>query len=89
MRLDDFVNESTIRKIVYGFGKSCASLRNQYAAVLEDLPEGWNLSNALTYIGLGILAPIKAISPNVSAETTKEQFAGLFVNPQLTPGKSC
>ena len=46
---------------------------------MEDLPEGWNLSNALSYIGLGILAPIKAISPLAPPEVSKEQFAGLLV----------
>lgn len=56
LRLDDFVNDSTIRKIVACFGSTCSSARNKYVAVQDDLPEGWNLGATLSYIGLGVLA---------------------------------
>lgn len=77
LRLEDFVNEANILKILHGLRKACADSRDQYAAVLEDLPEGWNLSSALNYIGLGILAPIKAITPTATSEDSKEQFVKL------------
>ena len=77
-RLEDFVNESTIQRIVQGFGNICSQSMNMYAAIEDDVPEGWTLSSTLTYIGLGVLAPIKAISPiAISADTADEQFAAL------------
>ncbi|MCJ1381536.1 hypothetical protein MMC17_004647 [Xylographa soralifera] len=86
LRLEDFVNEATIQKIVSGLGVTLSQSRNKYAFVIEDVPEGWNLSSTLTYIGLGVLAPIKAISPAAptAADDNKEKFAALFV-PTHTP----
>ncbi|KAE8147414.1 hypothetical protein BDV25DRAFT_33390 [Aspergillus avenaceus] len=78
LRLDDFVNESSIQKIVQGVGISCAALRNGYVAVQDDAPEGWTLISTLIYFGLGVLAPTKrdkASPPN--AEEAKEMFAAL------------
>ena len=77
IRLEDFVNEVIIQKIIAGLGNSLALSRNKYGAVIEDVPEGWTLSSTLTYIGLGVLAPIKAITPTVVTEDSKEQFAAL------------
>lgn len=77
LRLEDFVNEGATHRIVYGFSKACAESRNKYTAIQEDLPEGWNLTSALTYIGLGILAPIKAKPSTTSSEDSKEQLGNL------------
>ncbi|MCJ1421012.1 hypothetical protein MMC32_007374 [Xylographa parallela] len=77
LRLEDFVNEATIQTIVSGLGATLAQSRNKYASVIEDVPEGWNLSSTLTYIGLGVLAPIKAIAPAAAADDNKEKFAAL------------
>jgi hypothetical protein len=75
-RLDDFVNESTIQKIVKGTGLSCAGLRNTYVAVQDDLPEGWTLSNTLIFFGLRILAPgNKDKAATSTADEIKETFA--------------
>lgn len=68
LRLDDFVNDATIRKIVTCFGSTCSSSRDRYIAVQDDLPEGWNLSATLSYIGLGVLAT----SSRPSTPTTEE-----------------
>lgn len=78
LRLDDFVNESSIQKIVKGVGLSCAALRNGYIAVQDDAPEGWTLSSTLVFFGLGRLAPgtrNKTQAP--TAEEAKEVFATL------------
>ncbi|KKK22806.1 hypothetical protein P175DRAFT_0470160 [Aspergillus ochraceoroseus IBT 24754] len=78
LRLDDFVNETSIQKIVKGVGFSCAALRNGYVVVQDDSPEGWSLIGTLIYFGLGVLAPSKrerASPPN--AEEAKEMFAAL------------
>jgi hypothetical protein len=77
-RLDDFVNEATIQKIVKGVGLSCAGLRNGYVAVQDDLPEGWTLNNTLIFFGLKALtsgATEKAGTP--TADEVKETFTAL------------
>ncbi|RAL03983.1 ARMH3 family protein [Aspergillus ibericus CBS 121593] len=78
LRLDDFVNESSIQKIAKGVGLSCGALRNGYVAVQDDSPEGWTLMGTLMYFGLGVLAPgkkEKATAP--TAEEAKDLFAAL------------
>ena len=77
-RLDDFVNEATIQRIVSGTGLSCAALRNGYVAVQDDVPEGWTLTSTLIFFGLRALAPgtrDKSAAP--STEEAKEMFAEL------------
>ena len=76
-RLEDFVNESTIHNLVQDFGISCANSRNKYVAFQDDLPEGWNLSTTLTYIGLGVLAPVKSITPVPVSDEGKEAITAL------------
>ena len=78
LRLDDFVNESSIQKMANGVGLACGGLRNDYVAVQDDIPEGWNLANTLIFFGLRALAPgakDKAAPP--SAEEAKAMFADL------------
>lgn len=77
LRLEDFINEATIQTIIRGVGQVCSQIRSQYTTLQEDTKEGWTLSSALHYIGLGILAPIKSATPAASIEDAKEQFAGL------------
>ncbi|OJI98504.1 hypothetical protein ASPVEDRAFT_123079 [Aspergillus versicolor CBS 583.65] len=78
LRLDDFVNESSIQKIVKGVGISCGALRNGYVAVQDDSPEGWSLVGTLIYFGLGVLTPSKKDKPSPpSPEEAKEMFAAL------------
>ncbi|KAF2497589.1 DUF1741-domain-containing protein [Lophium mytilinum] len=78
LRLDDFVNEATIRKIVLGFGSTCCQLRDSYVAVQEDLPEGWNLGSTLNYISLGLLAPgSRPTTPVPNPEEAKSLFSSL------------
>ncbi|KAJ6008178.1 hypothetical protein N7540_012154 [Penicillium herquei] len=78
LRLDDFVNESSIQQIVKGVGLACGGLRNGYVAVQDDIPEGWSLTSTLIFFGLRALAPgarDKANPP--SAEEAKTMFAAL------------
>ncbi|PWW77545.1 DUF1741-domain-containing protein [Tuber magnatum] len=56
MRLDDFVNEPTIKKIVQEIGFSSVRCRADYIAIQDDLPEGWSLNNVLSYVGLTMLS---------------------------------
>ncbi|QQK45750.1 UPF0588 membrane protein [Penicillium digitatum] len=78
LRLDDFVNESSIEKVAKGVGLACNRLRNGYIAVQDDIPEGWSLTNTLIFFGLRALAPgarDKANPPSV--EEAKAMFADL------------
>ncbi|KAJ5054208.1 uncharacterized protein L3040_000489 [Drepanopeziza brunnea f. sp. 'multigermtubi'] len=79
LRLDDFVNEGAIQKIIRSVGQACADARGKYVAVQEDLPEGWSISGTLSMIGLGSLAPggAKTKAPVIEPEVAKEMFAKL------------
>lgn len=78
IRLEDFVNETVIERVVRGLGQTCSQSRDDYVALLEDVNEGWSLSSALNYIGLGILAPAKASALTVHVDDAKD-FAALYV----------
>lgn len=78
LRLDDFVNEASIQKIVRAVGLSCGGLRNGYIAVQDDIPDGWNLTSTLIFFGLRAITPgarDKANPP--TAEEAKAMFAAL------------
>ncbi|KAL8303163.1 hypothetical protein RB600_006868 [Gaeumannomyces tritici] len=79
LRLNDFVNEATIQKIIGGVGSGCRALRADYIDVQEDHPEGWSLSSALSLLGLGAMAPggKPPAKPTYDAETAKKMFAVL------------
>lgn len=79
MRLSDFVNEAIIRKIISSVGYTCQKLVLGYVDVLNDLPEGWTLSNTLHMIGLGVVArgPKPEKKPVYDEETQKQMFAKL------------
>lgn len=78
LRLDDFVNESSIQKVVKGIGLTCGGLRNGYVAVQDDIPEGWSLTSTLNFFGLRALAPSnKDQSTPPSTEEAKVLFTKL------------
>jgi len=77
-RLEDFINESIMQQIVYGIGDVCGAVRDRYVALQEDLPDAWNLSSTLTFIGLRALSPDpKNKRPPPTEEEAKEQFGAL------------
>ncbi|KAF2666877.1 DUF1741-domain-containing protein [Microthyrium microscopicum] len=77
-RLDDFVNESAIKRIVYSIGATCASARDKYVAVQDDLPEGWTFGSTLASVGLGAFTSgRKPTAPTLSAEEMKVRFTAL------------
>jgi hypothetical protein len=78
-RLDDFVNEAIILKIIKSVGLSCAALRNGYVAVQDDVPEGWTLTSTLIFFGLRALAPRAKETP-ATPEEAKEMFTALYVS---------
>ncbi|EEQ33618.1 hypothetical protein McanMca71_004613 [Microsporum canis] len=78
LRLNDFVNEATIQKVVRGAGVACSSLRNSYIAVQDDLPEGWNWSTTLSFFSFGFFsAGGKPQNQPLTAEEMKERFKAL------------
>ncbi|KAL5113444.1 hypothetical protein ACEQ8H_008688 [Pleosporales sp. CAS-2024a] len=78
LRLDDFVNDAIIQKIIHSFGDNCAKLRDAYVAIQDDVPEGWSLGSTLSYIGLGALAPgSRPSTPTPAADETKSLFGAL------------
>ncbi|WQF81187.1 Putative armadillo-like helical domain-containing protein [Colletotrichum destructivum] len=79
MRLNDFVNEATIKKIIRCVGETCQSLTTQYVEVQDDLPEGWTLNGTLHMIGLGVVArgPRPEKKAVYDAETMKHMFTKL------------
>jgi len=78
LRMDDFVNESIIQKIVVSFGETCIKLRDAYVAMQDDMPEGWSLGSTLNYFGLGMLAPTsRPTTPTRSTDESKPLFATL------------
>ncbi|KAI9739466.1 MAG: hypothetical protein M1818_005154 [Claussenomyces sp. TS43310] len=78
LRLDDFVNEGTIQKIIRSVGYTCSKARNKYVAVQDDRPEGWTLTSTLTMFGLGALAGgAQAGPPAIDPELAKEMLSKL------------
>ncbi|KAI9753267.1 MAG: hypothetical protein M4579_005240 [Chaenotheca gracillima] len=78
LRLEDFVNEGTIQKIIRAIGLESRILRDGYVAVQDDLPEGWSFNSTMTFFGLGALtsAP-KPAQAAPSPEAAKALFASL------------
>ncbi|KAI1381069.1 DUF1741-domain-containing protein [Hypoxylon crocopeplum] len=79
LRLNDFVNEAAIQKIIKCVGNTCRGLRGQYIDILQDLPEGWSIANTLNMIGLGAIAPGARANqkPSYDPEEAKQMFAKL------------
>ncbi|KAF5646632.1 UPF0588 membrane protein [Fusarium tjaetaba] len=78
-RLNDFVNEAVIQKILGAVGQACQIVRSRYITIQDDLPEGWTFSATLNMIGLGAIAPgprpVK--KPVYDVETAKALFTKL------------
>ncbi|KAF2866097.1 hypothetical protein BDV95DRAFT_211991 [Massariosphaeria phaeospora] len=78
LRLDDFVNDGIIQKMMASFGASCLAIRDAYVAVQEDMPEGWTLGSTLNYLSLGVLAPAsRPTTPVPAPDEAKSLFAAL------------
>lgn len=76
-RLEDFVNEETIRLLVRNFAPVCALIRDQYIAVQDDYPIPWSVNSTLAMVGLrGLSTDAKKPLPP-SEEEAKTLFACL------------
>ncbi|KAI0182130.1 DUF1741-domain-containing protein [Hypoxylon sp. FL1284] len=76
-RLNDFVNEAAIQKIVRCVGQTCQKLRSQYVDIMPDLPEGWSISTTLNMMGLGAIGSRANQKPSYDLEGAKKMFAKL------------
>lgn len=72
-RLEDFVNEDTIRGLVYSSAHTCSSIRDQYVSVQNDVPAAWTVNSTLAYVGLRALS-----SEAKKPEPTEDEAKGLF-----------
>jgi hypothetical protein len=83
MRLDDFVNDAAIRKVVQSVGTVCRVARDKYIAIQDDLPEGWNLGSTLAYVGLGALGALapgsQPTTPVLTVDEARARFNALYV----------
>lgn len=80
LRLNDFVNEAAIQKIIHCVGQTCRNLRNRYVDIQEDLPEGWTLASTLSMLKLGSIAPGARAAPKkpvYDPEVAKQMFSEL------------
>ena len=75
IRFADFLNATTIQKIVSCVDLSCSALRDHYVGIQDDMPESWSIGGTLSYLGLGALAGSKPAAPVVSEEEMKNLFA--------------
>ena len=76
-RLEDFVNEETIRVLVRDTAHSCATIRDQYVAVQDDYPASWTWNSTLALVGLRALTSDaqKPVAP--TEEEAKARFVSL------------
>ena len=77
-RVEGLKDQAGINSILGSISATCILCRDQYAVVLEDIPEGYTLGGALSWIGLGGL--VRAPQTNaVSDEAANIVFASLYV----------
>lgn len=76
-RLEDFVDEATIRLLLSSFSDSCRSIRESYTAVQDDEAASLTLSSALSYVGLRSLSPDARKPPPPNEDEAKVLFNAL------------
>jgi len=82
LRLADFVNDATIKRIVREIGIASSQARADYIAIQDDLPDGWSLGGVLSYVGLSAISGIqkpKTPPPPTNPEAIKLAFDILWV----------
>ncbi|RMZ88186.1 hypothetical protein DV736_g4577, partial [Chaetothyriales sp. CBS 134916] len=73
-RVEDFVNEDSIKLLVQGLADSCQQIRDEYVAVQDDEVNAWSLSTTLNFVGLRALSPER----NKPSAPTEEEAKALF-----------
>ena len=78
-RLEDFLNEETIRLLVISFAECCRQIRDEYIAIQDDAVSTWTLSSTLNYVGLRAISPEPKNLPP-SEEEARNMFNALPSN---------
>ena len=73
-RLEDFVNEGSIRLLVHSFADACRQIRDDYVAVQDDATVAWTWNSTLNYVGLRALSP----EPNKPAPPSEDEAKVIF-----------
>lgn len=73
-RFAELDSQNTIRKLVICMNGTFETLRDGYAAIQNDLPEGWSIGGTLSYVGLGSLAGAKSASTAPTEDEAKALF---------------
>ncbi|RMZ81155.1 hypothetical protein DV737_g2694, partial [Chaetothyriales sp. CBS 132003] len=76
-RLEDFVNEDSIKLLVQGLADSCRQIRDEYVAVQDDEVNAWSLSTTLNFVGLRALSPERKKPTPPTGEEAKALFNAL------------
>lgn len=76
-RLEDFVNEDTIRILVQQFAKISLNIRDRYVEAQDDYPPPWNFNSTLTMVGLRSLSADANKPPPLTEEEVKAVFLSL------------
>ncbi|EXJ70863.1 uncharacterized protein A1O5_05855 [Cladophialophora psammophila CBS 110553] len=76
-RLEDFVNEETIRLLVRNFAIACVIIRDQYVSIQDDYPTPWSLNSTLVMVGLRSLSTDAKKPAPPSEEEAKALFLSL------------
>lgn len=76
-RLEDFVNDDTIRLLVRNTAHACAIIRDQYVFAQDDYPPPWSLNSTLAMVGLRALSSDAAKPVPPTEEEAKALFSSL------------
>ncbi len=76
-RIEDFVNEETIRLLVRNSAYACAAIRNQYVEAQDDYPAPWTLNSTLAMVGLRALTSDAQRPVPPTEEEAKALFSSL------------
>lgn len=76
-RMEDFVNEEIMVKLVEGFANTCGDIRDAYIAIQDDTPAQWTLGSTLSYVGLRALTPEAKKAPPPTDDQAKALFGEL------------
>jgi hypothetical protein len=73
-RIEDFVNEETLRILILEIAHSCSAIRDEYVAVQDDYPAPWTLNSTLSMVGLRVLSS----DANKATPPTEEEAKAIF-----------
>ncbi|KAJ9655793.1 hypothetical protein H2198_005413 [Neophaeococcomyces mojaviensis] len=76
-RMEDFLNEEIMIKLINGFAATCVTVRDAYVAIQDDIPIQWSIGSTLSYVGLRSLTPEAKKHPPPTEDEAKALFNAL------------